>query len=96
VGQSYRRTAQRHERGQCRSQLWWKSARPFGPLDVTAFALNLPGPSVPSGVIVTAYGTATAPATLQAQLLVNGVPAGVPKTLIFYSHIGVGNLRRGQ
>jgi len=56
---------------------------PSGPLDVTAFALNLPGPSVPSGVIVTAYGTATAPATPPGATTRNGGPAGVPKTLIF-------------
>ena len=50
-------------------------------INATEFAFSLPGTDSPVGVIVTATAYGNAPVTLLAQLLINGLPAGTPKSV---------------
>jgi hypothetical protein len=51
------------------------------PLFVIEFAFNLPATATPTGVEVNLKGFSTSPMMATAQLLFEGVPVGVPKTL---------------
>lgn len=50
-------------------------------INATEFAFSLPGTDSPVGVIVAATAYGNAPVTLLAQLLINGLPVGTPKSV---------------
>jgi hypothetical protein len=50
--------------------------QPLNFLDVTEFDFNLPGTSSITGILLTLFGYANVPATIEAQILVNGSPVG--------------------
>ncbi len=60
-------------------------------IDVTDFAFSLSPTDSPTGVLIPVTGYANAPATLQAQLLISGMPSGNVKTLALPSISGTIN-----
>ncbi len=54
---------------------------PVNTLDITEFIFNIPNTSGISGVLLTLVGYANAPVDIQANLLINGVPKGLTKTV---------------
>ena len=58
-------------------------------IDVTDFAFSLSSTDSPTGILIPVTGYANAPATLQAQLLIAGVPTGEIKTQALPQTLGV-------